>query len=90
MNPDTLWNAPRALFSKLKKPKQSMFLKTKTKIGKAINLKIYLLVYGQKLILNLGIPLKQNILQKKFNCRLTFIDWEEIHSHSFKKSDYVV
>ena len=48
---------PGALFSKLKKPKINQCLKTKTKTGKAINLKIYLLVCGQKLIFNLGIPL---------------------------------
>ena len=37
-----------------------MFKKQKTKTGKAINLKIYFLVYGQKLIFNLGIPLKSD------------------------------
>ena len=39
-----------------------MLQKTKTKTGKAINLKIYLLVYGQKLIFNLGIPLNTPIV----------------------------
>ena len=45
-------------FLKLKNPKKrkNNVLKTKTKIGKAIILKIYLLVYSQKLIFNLGIP----------------------------------
>ena len=52
---------PGALFSKLKKLKKHQCLKTKTKTGKAINLKIYLLVYGQTLIFNLGIPLTEAI-----------------------------
>ena len=34
-----------------------MFKKPKKKTGEAINLKIYLLACGQKLIFNLGIPL---------------------------------
>ena len=38
---------PGALFLKLKKPKIINVLKTKTKTGKTINFKIYLLVYGQ-------------------------------------------
>ena len=38
-----------------------MFQKAKTKTGKAINPKIFLLVYGQKLIFNLGIPLKHSL-----------------------------
>ena len=48
---------PGALFSKSKTPQKINIKKTKTKTGKAINLKIYLLVYGQKLIFSLGIPL---------------------------------
>ena len=48
---------PGALFSKLKKPKKKSMSKEPKKNGKAINLKIYLLVYGQILIFNLVIPL---------------------------------
>ena len=51
---------PGALFSKLKNPKKINVSKTKTKTGKAINLKIYLLFYGQKYMFNLGIPLILN------------------------------
>ena len=65
LNHDSLWNEPwRTLkwtqgpyFQSWKNPKKISVKKTKTKTGEAINLKIYLLVYGQKLIFNLGIPL---------------------------------
>ena len=63
MNPDALWNEPRGLIFKVEKnPKNLCFKKPKTKTGKAINPKIYLLVYGQKLIFNLGIPLTDNFV----------------------------
>ena len=63
MNPDALWNEPRGLIFKVEKPKKISVKKTKTKTGKTVNLKIYLLVYGQKLIFILGIPLNETWLK---------------------------
>ena len=48
-----------------------MFSKTKTKTGKAINLKIYLLVHGQKLIFNLGIPLRGVLPEEVTDLKVT-------------------
>ena len=49
---------PGPYFQNLRRRKK--VLRNKTKIVKTINFKIYLLVYGQKLIFNLGIPLQMS------------------------------
>ena len=51
-----------------------MFNKTKNKTGKSINLKIYLLVHGQKLIFNLGISLKYIYQFLTFIASLIFVE----------------
>ena len=61
MNPYALWNEPRALFSKLKKQKKYLCFKKHTKNCISHQSENNLLVYGQKLIFNLGIPLNGNI-----------------------------
>ena len=58
LNHGSLWNEPRRTLKWTQGPYFRSWKNPKTKTGKAIHLKIYLIVHGQKLIFKLEIPLR--------------------------------